>query len=109
MGITEVSVVEAVLIAISGILVVFMMLAILSVVITAISRFSTEKTKSAPAAAEVSEAPAAAEVQDVPYGGTVKLLNVDEKTAACVMAIVSHETQIPLNQLVFKSIKAVNE
>ena len=107
MGITEVSVVEAVLIAISGILVVFMMLAILSVVITAISRFSTEKTKSAPAAAEVSEAPAA--VQDVPYGGTVKLLNVDEKTAACVMAIVSHETQIPLNQLVFKSIKAVNE
>ncbi|MBO4991108.1 MAG: OadG family protein [Firmicutes bacterium] len=109
MGITEVSVVEAVLIAISGILVVFMMLAILSVVITAISRFSTEKPKSTPAAAEVSEAPAAAAVQDVPYGGTVKLLNVDEKTAACVMAIVSHETQIPLNQLVFKSIKAVNE
>ena len=109
MGITEVSVVEAVLIAISGILVVFMMLAILSVVITAISRFSTEKPKSAPAAAEISEAPAAAAVHDVPYGGTVKLWNVDEKTAACVMAIVSHETQIPLNQLVFKSIKAVNE
>ena len=48
-------------------------------------------------------------VGDAPNGGTVKLLNVDEKTAACVMAIVSHETQIPLNQLVFKSIKAVNE
>jgi len=27
--------------------------------------------------------------------------------AACVMAIVSHETGIPLDQLVFKSIKAV--
>ena len=29
------------------------------------------------------------------------------RQAACVMAIVSHETGIPLDELVFKSIKAV--
>ena len=37
----------------------------------------------------------------------VKLEGVSEVEAACVMAIVSHETGIPLDQLVFKSIKAV--
>ncbi len=38
--------------------------------------------------------------------GELKLKNVDEKTAAMVMAIVSHESKIPLNELVFKSISA---
>jgi Na+-transporting methylmalonyl-CoA/oxaloacetate decarboxylase gamma subunit len=38
--------------------------------------------------------------------GELKLKNVDEKTAAMVMAIVSHESGIPLNELVFKSISA---
>ena len=36
-----------------------------------------------------------------------KLEGIDETQAACVMAIVSHETGIPLDELVFKSIKAV--
>ncbi len=36
--------------------------------------------------------------------GELKLKNVDEKTAAMIMAIVSHESKIPLNELVFKSI-----
>jgi hypothetical protein len=40
--------------------------------------------------------------------GELKLINVDEKTAALIMAIVSDETKIPLSELVFKSIKAVN-
>jgi Na+-transporting methylmalonyl-CoA/oxaloacetate decarboxylase gamma subunit len=39
--------------------------------------------------------------------GELKLKNVDEKTAAMIMAIVSHESGIPLNELVFKSISAV--
>lgn len=39
--------------------------------------------------------------------GELKLFNVDEKTAAMIMAIVSHESQIPLSELIFKSIKAV--
>ena len=48
-------------------------------------------------------APAAAPVP----APQVKLEGVSEVEAACVMAIVSHETGIPLDQLVFKSIKAV--
>ncbi len=40
--------------------------------------------------------------------GDLKLINVDEKTAALIMAIVSDETKIPLSELIFKSIKAVD-
>ena len=57
----------------------------------------------ATAGAPVAAAPAAAPAP-VPQ---VKLEGVSEVEAACVMAIVSHETGIPLDQLVFKSIKAV--
>jgi len=41
--------------------------------------------------------------------GELKLINVDEKTAALIMAIVSHESQIPLSELCFKSIRALEE
>lgn len=40
--------------------------------------------------------------------GELKLKNVDEKTAAMIMAIVSDESQIPLSELCFKSIAAVD-
>jgi len=39
----------------------------------------------------------------------LKLINVDDKTAAMVMAIVSDEIGIPPNELNFKYIKAVND
>jgi Na+-transporting methylmalonyl-CoA/oxaloacetate decarboxylase gamma subunit len=39
--------------------------------------------------------------------GELKLKNVDEKTAAMIMAIVSDESKIPLSELNFKSIKLV--
>ena len=41
--------------------------------------------------------------------GELKLINVDEKTAAMIMAIVSHESKVSLWELSFKSIKAVEE
>lgn len=41
--------------------------------------------------------------------GTLKLINVDEPTAAMIMAIVSHESGIPLSELCFKSIRLINE
>lgn len=37
----------------------------------------------------------------------LKLINVDEKTAALIMAIISHESGIPLSELIFTSIKLV--
>lgn len=40
--------------------------------------------------------------------GELKLYDVDERTAAMVMAIVSDESGIPLNELIFKSIKVKN-
>ena len=36
---------------------------------------------------------------------SVELINVDEQTAAIIMAIVSHRSGISLDRLAFKSIK----
>ena len=58
----------------------------------------TEENKSA-------EAPALAPGSS----GAVKLNNVDERTAAMIMAIVADEMQTPLNELKFISIKEVTE
>ena len=41
--------------------------------------------------------------------GSIKLNNVDERTAAMVMAIVADELETPLNELKFISIKEINE
>lgn len=40
--------------------------------------------------------------------GELKLIGVDEKTAAMIMAIVSDESKIPLSELQFKSIRALD-
>ena len=101
-----ISVLDALMIALSGIVIVFLMLALLWGVIAVISRVMgvhTAHPASVSAAAPAAAAPAAAPAP-VPQ---VKLEGVSEVEAACVMAIVSHETGIPLDQLVFKSIKAV--
>lgn len=107
---------ESFLIAISGIVIVFIMLAILCLFIPLISRcvqfFERRGKKSAPAAKPAAPAPApqaapAAAPAGGTYGGEVALIDVDEKTAACIMAIVSHETGIPLSELIFKKIKAL--
>ena len=105
------SVLDALMIALSGIVIVFLMLALLWGVIAVISRVMgvlekhTAHPASVSAAAPAAAAPAAAPAPaPVPQ---VKLEGVSEVEAACVMAIVSHETGIPLDQLVFKSIKAV--
>lgn len=106
-----ISVQDALMIALSGIVIVFLMLALLWGVIAVISRVMgvlekhTAHPASVSAAAPAAAAPAAAPAPaPVPQ---VKLEGVSEVEAACVMAIVSHETGIPLDQLVFKSIKAV--
>ncbi len=94
-------VLDALMIAVSGFFIVFLMLAVLWGIIVIISRAVTalagkEQQSAAAPAAPAPAAPAA-----------VVLEGIDETQAACVMAIVSHETGIPLDELVFKSIKAV--
>ena len=97
---------DALMIAVSGFFIVFLMLAVLWGIIVIVScavgaiAGKGSETASAPAAA-----PAPAPVPAAP--AVVVLEGIDETQAACVMAIVSHETGIPLDELVFKSIKAV--
>lgn len=97
-------VLDALMIAVSGFFIVFLMLAVLWGIIVIISRAVTalagKEQQSAAAAAAPAPAPA-------PAPAAVVLEGIDETQAACVMAIVSHETGIPLDELVFKSIKAV--
>ena len=64
-----------------------------------------EPAKAAPAAAPA--APAAPEEEF--SSGSLKLKNCDEKTAAMIMAIVADDSGIPLEELVFKSIKLVEK
>lgn len=98
---------DALVVALSGFVIVFLMLALLWGVILVISRVVSGvehhqvPVMSAPAPASSPTRAAA------PAAPQVVLEGIDETQAACVMAIVSHETGIPLDQLVFKSIKAV--
>ena len=100
-------VLDALMIAVSGFFIVFLMLAVLWGIIVIISRAVTalagkeQQSAAAPAAAAPAPAPAPA------ARAAIVLEGIDETQAACVMAIVSHETGIPLDELVFKSIKAV--
>ena len=64
-----------------------------------------KKSSKVGAPAEASAAPALAPGSS----GSVKLNNVDDRTAAMVMAIVADELQTPLNELKFISIKEVTE
>lgn len=113
------SLLDALMVALSGFVIVFIMLAVLWGIIMLVSRAVTGVERSpaaAPAAPQPASAPApipasapaaapaAPAVQTPPQ---VVLEGVSEPEAACVMAIVSHETGIPLDELVFKSIKAV--
>lgn len=99
-------VLDALMIAVSGFFIVFLMLAVLWGIIVIISRAVTALAgkEQQSAAAPAAPAPAPAPAPAAP--AAVVLEGIDETQAACVMAIVSHETGIPLDELVFKSIKA---
>ena len=114
MGITALSAPEALLVALSGIVTVFIMLAVLCLMIPLLSKVVSpiEGKQAAPAAAAAAPAPAAAAPAPAKhtgetYTGEIALIGCDEKTAAMVMAIVSYETGIPLDQLIFHKIKAL--
>lgn len=110
---------ESLLIAVSGIAIVFLVLAVLCLLIPMISgvvriftknkkKESEDQSKEAqPVHESVSSVELVSDQPSAPaaYGGDVVLIGVDEKTAACVMAIVSYETGIPLSELVFRKIK----
>nr|WP_297278918.1 OadG family protein [uncultured Butyricicoccus sp.] len=102
---------ESFLIALSGIVIVFLMLAVLCLLIPVISRivqfFEARGAKPTAAEPQTPPAPAPTVLAGTAFAGEVTLIDVDEKTAACIMAIVSHETGIPLSELIFKTIRAL--
>ena len=96
--------------ALLGYAVVFFGLVLLMGVIAVFGRIMAQKKPApAPAAAAAAPAPAApapGSTKGVCMGNRVcELYNVDDKTAAMIMAIVADETKIPLNELRFISIK----
>lgn len=110
---TFLTVPQALLVAFCGLLIVFIMLAALSGIMYLLSKALNAAPKQeaagAPAAPTAPAAPAAPVKTPAgqTYTGQVALVGVDEKTAACLMAIVSEETKIPLDELVFHKIEAL--
>lgn len=99
---------NAVLIGLTGYLVVFLGLVLLMIVIMILGRVMHKK---APAAATVAvEAESTAPEAKAPgTAGELKLYNTDPKDAAMVMAVVADELKTPLNELRFISIREVEE
>lgn len=108
---SDTSIGDALLTFIMGYAIVFVGLIFLMAVIYIVGRIMVAKKKTAPKAAAPT-APAApkapAEKKLAPgSAGEIKLYNVDDRTAAMVMAITANKLQKPLNELRFKSIKEV--
>lgn len=113
---------DSLMVALFGFTVVFLVLVMLSLLVKLQSlvvgyimvhkdKLDSSRSKKTVETYMPVEAEAAFDAEAVDEGwsaGELKLLGVDEKTAAMIMAIVSHETQIPLSQLQFKMIKAID-
>lgn len=101
---------EILLIALVGFITVFVVLVVLMFIISLISKiFSEKKVKEvapAPKSAEVT-APAVDSDERVDTYTGVKLINVSDKDAALIMAIVADGLDKPLDNLRFISIKEV--
>lgn len=114
---------ETLLVAVAGIIVVIFELALLTVLILGLSkimrsiesRLSKSSLPEAPdvpaatPAANPAPAPAPAPAAAVPAMAGIQLTDVDEPTAAVIMAIVSSESGIPLERLSFKSIRSTTQ
>ncbi len=108
---------DAVSTSITGIIVVMIILAILAVLVLLLSKAvravesaakKNKKSDDVPAAVAAPVASGSA-LSASQSAGKLDLVNVDDKTAAVIMAIVSNESGIPLNRLQFNSIKKIEE
>jgi hypothetical protein len=103
---------DSLMVSAFSIFLVFFVLAFLFVLVLVFSKVLSSFNKKDTVSAAVTEAAAVETEEQSPEApgfsaGELKLNGVDEKTAAMIMAIVSHETRIPLSELCFKSIKAL--
>ena len=109
------SIPESLLVSLNGFGIVFLVLVtliiFLKIMAFAVSIIEKAQSKGGVASVETPQESRAVptEVQmATASAGSLKLLNVDERTAAMIMAIVSDESKIPLAELNFLSIKALD-
>jgi hypothetical protein len=106
------SITNSLLVALIVMTIVFGVLAILSLILklqtSILSSFSRDKSRHADNI-ETNDtiASKSIEVQEISEG-ELKLIDVDERTAAMIMALTSDELKVPLNELQFKSIRALD-
>ncbi len=110
----KISMLEALNISITGFVVVLIILALLACIILILSKvirlFVKDGKPKKDTAEKSAEAPAPApDAPTVQPSTGIELYKVSEKTAAAAMAIVSHESGIPLNKLAFRSVKLVEK
>lgn len=110
---------DVLMVCVVGIIVVIVELALIAFCITGVSKAINGLTKAtkkkmkaeanaAPAPAVVAAAPAQTAAPVAVVKKDPELIDVDEKSAAIIMAIVSDESGIPLERLAFKSIKKID-
>ena len=111
---TNISILNAAIVAGLGYAVVFFGLILLMAVVIALGKYfqaAEAKAKAAAAAAPAAAAPAAAPAVSADpapgSAGKLKLHDVEPKTAAMLMAIVADKMGKPINELRFISIKEV--
>lgn len=118
-----ITIAEALNVSVTGFVVVLLILALLAILVLLLSKgvraFESKAKKNTKAASKsekaenaptkVATAPTGTPLPETCSAGQLDLYDVDEKTAAVIMAIVSHESGIPLNRLQFKLIKAIKK
>lgn len=107
------TVIESVVVGMFTLTLVFVVLAALYTIVMLLSKILGFKAKGKTAeesSAILTATDRVANDMDIVQisSGELKLKNVDEKTAAMIMAIVSDESGIPLSELCFKSISAMD-
>lgn len=102
------SVSESLLVAVFCLTIVFIVLISLFAIIRLVSIILKAFSKNKQETPDLYQENINIELDDEIFSsGTLVLKNVDEPTAAMIMAIVSDESGIPLSELCFKSIRLV--
>lgn len=105
------SIIESLKVSLYGMSVVFIVLIVLCFFVkiqSLLFSYFTKMRKVVPQEDNLQEKSTDAVAEGTASYGELKLIDVEESTAALIMAIVSDESKIPLSQLQFKSIKAIN-
>lgn len=112
---------EALNVSATGFIVVLIILALLACIIVVLSKairlfdrdnskkVSNDEKKISVPVSEPAKATAVESTQTVQIPTGLELYKTSEKTAATIMAIVSHESGIPLERLAFSSIRLVDD